>query len=271
MNDVSSVITSSGFTAFMGKKALISCADLSIPKGRVTAIIGPNGAGKTSLLKALTGLLPITGNIEVLGKPLGDHQKNAFAWVAQHGASAIPLSVREYVMLGRYPHLGVLNQPRQSDFDLVNKALKQTELVDFAPRRFVSLSGGERQRAVIARALVQQSPIMCLDEPTNHLDLRHQHILLHWLKELAVFDHTSLVVLHDLSLAAQYADHLILVQDGEVIAKGDAHSVLTATNLEMAYQCNLRPHSHPSGNWHFEVDFNNHPLPPMDKVFSVNA
>lgn len=271
MNEVASVITSSGFYAHMGKKTLITCSELSIPRGKVTAIIGPNGAGKTSLLKALTGLLPISGSIEVLGKPLGTQQKNAFAWVAQHGASAIPLSVREYVMLGRYPHLGVLNQPRQSDFDLVDKALKQTELTEFAPRRFVSLSGGERQRAVIARALVQQSPIMCLDEPTNHLDLRHQHILLHWLKELASLGHTSLIVLHDLSLAAQYADHLILIQDGGVIAQGDAHTVLTTKNLETAYQCNLRPHSHPSGNWHFEVDFEQHPLPPMDRVFSVNT
>ena len=236
-----------------GSRCLFSARQLQIPAGSLCAIIGPNGAGKTTLLRALAGF---HGHCHgrSLGQPLRAGQPRPLAWVGQHEGADSPLCVADYVMLGRRPQLGWLGRSSAADQQAVARALDSMALQGLAGQRLATLSGGERQRAAIARALAQDTPLMLLDEPCNHLDIRHQQLLLRQLQLLAQQGRTLVCVLHELQLAANYADWLLLVADGQLVAQGTPEALLHGDLLSQVYRWPIRAERQPAtGRWQLDV------------------
>lgn len=216
-------------------KVLLEIEELNLPHGCHTAIIGPNGAGKSTLLKSLirqTG----QGTVNLFGKAVAPQLKQgSVAWVAQHGQYQMPLTVREYIELGRNNGSAWPSQTASKPSEQAETLLAYFDLQELAEKRIQSLSGGEQQRANIIRALLQNAPILLLDEPCNHLDIRHQHSLMNYLGGNR--QHFSAVmVLHDLNLAARYAQHVILMNQGKVVAAGAPEQVMQPELLAEVYQ-----------------------------------
>lgn len=216
-------------------KVLLEIEELNLPHGCHTAIIGPNGAGKSTLLKSLirqTG----QGTVNLFGKAVAPQLKQgSVAWVAQHGQYQMPLTVREYIDLGRGSDSAWPFQTAAKPSEHAETLLAYFDLQELAEKRIQSLSGGEQQRANIIRALLQNAPILLLDEPCNHLDIRHQHSLMNYLGGNR--QHFSAVmVLHDLNLAARYAQHVILMNQGKVVAAGAPEQVMQPELLAEVYQ-----------------------------------
>ncbi|AUZ05800.1 hemin import ATP-binding protein HmuV [Vitreoscilla sp. C1] len=242
----------SGLKVAFGERVILDIDELAISNHAITAIIGPNGAGKSTLLKSLLGQFP-SQHLSCLGNAASHMLKQGkIAWVGQHEMFATPLSVLEYVLLGRYPHLGWLSRPSQKDTNDAHQLLAEFELSAFANKRLQALSGGEKQRAALVRALLQDTRIMLLDEPNNHLDIKHQHQLMqqlnHFQQQKSV---SSVIVLHDLTLAANYCDEVILLGHGQLIAQGKPEDVMTAANLFEAYQWHITP-QYRDGIWYFD-------------------
>ncbi|GGY25683.1 ABC transporter ATP-binding protein [Paludibacterium paludis] len=233
-------------------RTILDPGPLTFPANSITAILGPNGSGKSTLLRCLAGLTPIeNGEVTLFGKPppSDGNDGRRLAWVGQHPQGDPLMSVGDYVMLGRRPWLGWLGRPGDEDRQRVRQALEQLELDGSAARPLGALSGGERQRAALARALVQGTPVLLLDEPTNHLDIRHQHLLMQTLRRLCLQGRSVVTVLHDLSLAANHADHLLLLDKGRAIATGSARHVLARVHLSQAYQWPMTARQDENGNW----------------------
>ena len=213
-------------------KTLLEIDALDIPAGS-TAVIGPNGAGKSTLLRALIGQAG-QGEITLLGEAAAPQiRAGKAAWVGQHGRYNMPMTVREYIALAAFVQKGRLNH------EWADKLLNYFDLAALAEKRIGRLSGGEQQRANIIRALLQNAPVLLLDEPCNHLDIRHQHRLMQYLvrhKSRA----SSVMVLHDLNLAARYAEHIVLMDKGKIIAAGDAAAVMRPDLLEAVYGWPIR-------------------------------
>ena len=199
-------------------------------------MIGPNGAGKTTLLRAVAGLVASRGEIVVDGQRLERGSSSARArritYVPQHPVIPPGMTVEEYVLLGRTPHLGRFAVETAGDRAIVADALAALDLTARASDAVAALSGGERQRATLARAVAQQSPILLLDEPTTALDLGHQHQVLELVDGLRVRrDITVVAAIHDLTLASQYATRVVALADGQVVADGEAADVITSELL----------------------------------------
>ena len=213
-------------------KTLLEIDQLDIPSG-MTVIIGPNGAGKSTLLRALIGQAG-QGEITLLGEAAAPQiRAGKAAWVGQHGRYNMPMTVREYIALAAFVQKGRLNH------EWADELLNYFDLAALAGKRIGRLSGGEQQRANIIRALLQNARVLLLDEPCNHLDIRHQHRLMQYLvrhKSRA----SSVMVLHDLNLAARYAEHIVLMDKGKIIAAGDAAAVMRPDLLEAVYGWPIR-------------------------------
>ncbi|GJG86164.1 hemin import ATP-binding protein HmuV [Gemmatimonadetes bacterium T265] len=227
---------------------------LDVPPARLTAVLGPNGAGKSTLLALLLGTLPpAAGSVAFAGRPLG---AAAGAWpraelarrvgvVPQGEEFAFPLTVRDLVEMGRYPHLGRWEPARAADRAVVDAAIARVGMQDFAERAVGTLSGGERQRARLARALAQVAAgpsggpapgaALALDEPTAALDLAHEMEVFGLVRALADAGTTVLLVTHNLNLAARHADQLVLMHEGRVAAAGAPADVLTAERVSHVY------------------------------------
>ena len=210
--------------------------------GSVVGLIGPNGSGKTTLLRTLyAALTPEEGRITVDDAPVGSlsarEVARRLAVVAQEGATELPLTVAEMVLLGRSPHRSAFQGYTGEDRRVAAAALRRVGARELADRTFVNLSGGEKQRVLIARTLAQQAGHLLLDEPTNHLDIRYQHEVLQLVRTLGV---TTVVVLHDLNLAARYCDQLVLLERGQVAASGSIDAVLSPSVLEPVYGVAVR-------------------------------
>ena len=220
-----------------GHLLVIDDITLDLPEQGVVSLVGPNGSGKTTLLRTLYGALsPQAGQVHIDGTLLGELPRKTIAQkmavVIQEHDSDLPVTVADLVMLGRLPYQKMFARESRSDERRVHDALQQVGALHLADRQFGALSGGERQRVLIARALVQDASHILLDEPTNHLDIRYQHEVLHLIRKLST---SSIVVLHDLNLAASYSDHIILLDQGRVIVQGTPNKVLTPKNLEPVY------------------------------------
>ena len=208
-----------------------------IDAGELVALIGPNGSGKTTLLKILLGLLtPNSGAVTLHGRPLSSYQPKArartIAYVSQQPASNFPLTVRELVCLGRYPH-GGRGSESISDKLAVSNALERTAANDLSDRRFNTLSGGEKQKVMIARALAQSARIVLLDEPTLHLDLSYQLQILSALKRLCAEEQITVVaVLHDVNLISLFADKALLLGAGAVRSFGPVAQVVNEASIK---------------------------------------
>jgi iron complex transport system ATP-binding protein len=226
--------------------------DLEVGEGEWVVVIGPNGAGKTTLLKAIAGLVPCTGAVEVLGEPPHRHGRRAvarrIAYVPQDPLMPTGMSVLEYVLLGRTAHLPYLGIEGRHDHEVVADVLARLDLTDVRQRPLDSLSGGEQQRAVLARALAQEAPVLLLDEPTSALDVGHQQQVLELVETLRT--ETSLAVvsaMHDLTLAGQFADRLLLLAGGRAVASGSARAVLTEQALSEHWGARVRVLEDPEG------------------------
>lgn len=225
-----------GVTVSAGRRALVDGCDVAVRRGDWMTILGPNGAGKTTLLHALAGLVPATGRIELDGTPLDrlDARRRARAVALVPQAPVIPpgMTVGRYVLLGRTAHLGPLGREGSADLDVVDDCLRRLDLVGLADRVVDTLSGGERQRVVLARGLAQGAPLLFLDEPTTALDVAHQQDILELIdglrQRLAL---TVVATMHDLTLAAQYGDHLVVLQEGRIVLSGPPRQVLTAPQI----------------------------------------
>jgi len=227
-----------------GPVAAVRGLSLRAEAGGWTALIGPNGAGKTSALRALAGLAAYEGEVLIDG---GDARRlgrravaRLMAFVPQKPETPPALTVAEYVLLGRTPHIPYLGGEGRRDREAAAQALRRLELEGFAERQLGSLSGGELQRAVLARALAQEAPVLLLDEPTTALDLGRQQLVLELVDELRQDGLTVVTTLHDLTLAGQYAEHVVLLDGGSVVAEGVAAEVLSAQNLAAHYGANVR-------------------------------
>ncbi|MEM8558127.1 MAG: ABC transporter ATP-binding protein [Bacteroidota bacterium] len=212
---------------------------LTVQAGSVTALVGPNGSGKTTLLRTLAGLLPHAGRLDLDGQALtrwsGRGRARALAFVQQRTSLAFDLSVRNFVALGRTPHRSWLAAPSEADRAAVDAALTTTGLVALQARSARTLSGGEHRRLLIAQALAQDTPTLLLDEPTAHLDLRHHLDLAALLQGLHAQGRTLVVALHELDLAARLADHVILLDQGRLVADGPPAEVLTPAHLQAVF------------------------------------
>ena len=209
-------------------KQIVDAVSLVVDEGEFVGLIGPNGSGKSSLLRTIYRILqPDSGVIELGGTNVWDvtpsEVARQMAVVMQESTGDFDFSVREIVMMGRNPHKGMFDRETVWDIQLVDDALDQVGIVDFAQRSFLTLSGGEKQRVLIARALVQQANFLVLDEPTNHLDIHYQLEILELVKSLGT---TTIAALHELNLAAFYCDRLYVLKQGQLVASGTPEAVL---------------------------------------------
>lgn len=234
-----------------GSRRVLHDVSLDVQSGEVAALIGPNGAGKSTLIRAVSGVIPArSGHVRTNSDDFRSltHTQRARRLAVVPQAVSLPpaFTVWETVLMGRTPYLGFLGQPSQADEDLARRALERVSAVEFADRRVGELSGGEAQRVLLARALCQSTPILLLDEPTAHLDLQYQVSLLKLVYELAHHDHLAvLVALHDLNLAAHFADRVALLVGGEIKAIGTPREVLTSELISQAYCLPVQVVEHP--------------------------
>ncbi|MGI9607673.1 MAG: ABC transporter ATP-binding protein [Acidimicrobiales bacterium] len=224
---------------------LIDRIDLVVEPGEWLSIIGPNGAGKSTLLRAIAGVADASGTVHIEGAPLaaraGRERARLISWAPQTPTIPPGMRVLDYVLLGRTPHLHPLAAESSADLEITHEVLIDLDLVGLADRLVDTLSGGERQRTVIARALAQESPVILLDEPTSALDLGHQQDVLELLDRLRIArDRTIITTMHDLTLAGQFADRLVLMARGHIVAEGSASTVLTEQNIASHYGADVR-------------------------------
>lgn len=234
-----------------GARRVLRDVSLDVQSGEVLALIGPNGAGKSTLIRAASGVIPMRGGrVRTNGDDfaaLPTMQRARYMAVVPQAAPMPPAyTVWETVLLGRTPYLGFLGQPSGTDEGLARRALERVDALGLAERRVGELSGGEAQRVLLARALCQSTPVLLLDEPTAQLDLHHQMSLLELVRELAHHDHLAvLIALHDLNLAARYADRVALLVAGEIKAVGKPKQVLRRKLISEAYGWPVRVVDHP--------------------------
>jgi iron complex transport system ATP-binding protein len=238
-------LTAYHVTVRIDGRAIVSGVSLEVDADGWLAIIGPNGAGKSTLLRALAGLVPFEGWVEIGGMRVDTmrprDRARYIALVPQTPVIPPAIPVTDYVMLGRTPHIGLLGTERQSDRAIVAEVMELLDLGPFATRRVETLSGGERQRVLIARALAQQAPVLLLDEPTTALDIGHQQDVLELVDELRHARGLTVVsTMHDLTLAGRYSDQLLLLSRGAAVTTGSSHDVLTEEHIARHYGAAVR-------------------------------
>ncbi|HLA14581.1 MAG TPA: ABC transporter ATP-binding protein [Gemmatimonadaceae bacterium] len=215
-------------------------ASFEAPRGKLTALAGPNGSGKSSVVRALIRRADVvSGSVTIDGRDVRTHSLAelavSVAVVPQREDPTFPIQVREYVALGRYPHLGLWKAPSVADHHAVDEALAQADVTALADRDTDALSGGEWQRVRIARALAQKTQALVLDEPTTFLDISHEMAIFELLHSLARSGLAVLLVSHQLNLVARFADNIVLLNGGQVAISGSATDVMRADRLEPIY------------------------------------
>ena len=223
---------------------------LTIPGGAVTVIAGPNGCGKSTLLKALTGILPAAGSVTLEGQELLTLDRRELARKVAFLPQNRPvpeITVKNLVLHGRFPYLSYPRRYRKEDLAMAGTAMAQMGISDLADRNLSTLSGGQRQKAYIAMALAQDTPVMLLDEPNTFLDIAHQLQLMEQAKALAAAGKTVVLVLHDLSLALEYADSLAILSEGTCLIQGKPEEVFLSGQLERAFGIRVQRMHTPDG------------------------
>ena len=239
------MISCRGVSVTLGDHLVLDGVDLQVDRGEWVSIVGPNGAGKSTLLRYLTGAVSGSGDLHLGGRPFAalTRRERALlvAMVPQSPVIPIGMRVLDYVLLGRTPHIRPLGVEGPHDMAAVHDALIHLDLLEFADREVTTLSGGERQRVLVARALAQGSPLVLLDEPTTALDVGHQQQVLELIDDLRrEHELTVVTTMHDLTLAGQYAERLVLLDRGKVVVDGPADEVLTEENLASYYGARVR-------------------------------
>ncbi|HKC63191.1 MAG TPA: heme ABC transporter ATP-binding protein [Pyrinomonadaceae bacterium] len=247
------MIEARGVSVNYEERVAVQDVSLRAEPGEIIAIIGPNGAGKSTLLRALNGaLMPSRGEILLDGKPLRSYARRAIgrriAVVAQEAELRFPVTVMEFVLGGRYAwsSTGAWGWETERDVAAAQEVLLETELEALSARLMNELSGGERQRAVLARALATEASILLLDEPTANLDLAHQAALLQLVRARCDERRASaIVVTHDINLAAEFSDHVLLLLKGQTLAMGTPQEVLTPELLREVFEIKVLVDAHP--------------------------
>lgn len=221
-------------------------------KGEIIALLGPNGTGKTTLVRALNGSVPIaSGDVLLEGRPLSEHSRREIARriavVAQENETKFPVTVLEYVLAGRFANGSAFGWETVEDISIALRALADCDLDEFGSRLMNELSGGERQRVVLARALATDARLLLLDEPTANLDLAHQAMMFRLVRgRCRGCEASAIVITHDLNLAAEFADRVMLLKGGEVFAFGSPEEVLTEANLREVYDVQVLLDANPA-------------------------
>lgn len=236
------MITAERLTVRYGPTVAVDAADLTARTSGTLGLIGPNGSGKSTMLRAILGAIRRDGGRVVVDDDLVEtltprQRAERIAVVAQEEPSGLPLTASDSVLLGRSPRLSGWSRYRDADEQAAAEAMTRAGVSALAGRSVDELSGGERQRVLIARALAQEAGHLLLDEPTNHLDVRYQHEILSLVYGLPL---TTIVVLHDLNLAARYCDEVVLLAHGAVVARGAPAEVLTPEILQPVYGIEMR-------------------------------
>jgi iron complex transport system ATP-binding protein len=234
-----------GLSVRLGRNAVLHDVSLSAAPGSWVTVVGANGAGKSTLLRAVSGVIRHAGTVRVDGTDIGAlaprDRARRLALVAQNPVLPPAMTVASYVLLGRLAHMGRLARESAEDLAAVADVLARLDAGHLAGRRLGSLSGGEAQRIAVARAVVQQAPVLLLDEPTSSLDIGHQLDVLDLVEDLRRRSGLTVVsTMHDLTLAARYAERLVLLSAGRVAVDGTPETVLTETNLARFYGAAVR-------------------------------
>jgi iron complex transport system ATP-binding protein len=234
-----------GVSVALGGRRVVDDVTETVASGEWVTLIGPNGAGKSTLLRAVAGLVPFDGAIELDGDAvtaLGRREiARRLAFVPQSPLLPPEMRVREYVLLGRTPHMGAFAYEGRRDVEAAGRSLARLDLLELAERPLRTLSGGEQQRAVLARALAQEAPVLLLDEPTMALDIGRQQQVLELVAGLREQSElTVLSAMHELTLAAQYADRLLLLSGGRLAAAGLPHEIVTEALIAEHYGAAVR-------------------------------
>lgn len=237
------------------EREVLSSVSADLRNGEIVALLGANGAGKTTLIRALNGTVPIAlGKVEIEGHELAGLSRREIAGqiavVAQENETRFPITVLEFVLSGRFVHGGAFGWEQPEDISSAQHALTDCDLDGFETRLMNNLSGGERQRVVLARALATGAKILLLDEPTANLDLAHQAMMFRLVRGRCVHNGGSAIVItHDLNLAAEFANRIIMLTDGRIAASGPPREVLTAANINDVFGVEVLLDQHPaSGN-----------------------
>jgi iron complex transport system ATP-binding protein len=235
----------------LGRTQILKGINLALTQGVWTSVIGPNGAGKSTLLKALAGLLPSNGSIDLLGKPLAKWSKperaRAMSWLGQNEVAIDDLSVHDIVLLGRLPHQAWFSSASEQDYAIVKEALQLTQAWGWQERSLGSLSGGERQRVLLARALAVQAQVLLMDEPLTNLDPPHQSDWLTIVRTLVEQGKTVVSVLHEVSIALQ-AHEVVVMDQGQVLHHGANFEPATHRSVERVFNNRIRI-LQVEGNW----------------------
>ena len=246
-------IEMTGVSVAYDAKPVLKGFNLRVVQGEWLGLIGPNGAGKTTMLRAVAGLVAHSGTVMVTGLPASTLDRRTLsrvvAYVPQRPLIPTSTTVIDYVLLGRTPYIPYLGTESVRDMQVVADVIERLELGPFADRSLGSMSGGEIQRAVLGRALAQQAPILLLDEPTAALDVGHQQQVLELIDDLRK-EHALTVIsaVHDLTLAGQFADRLLLLSGGRAAAEGSARTVLTESAIREHYGASVRVLDGPDGS-----------------------
>lgn len=218
---------------------------LTVPRGSFTAIIGPNGSGKTTLLKTVAKLLvPREGEVQISGKSVQAYSAKALArnvaMVHQNTDAAFDFNIEEVVLMGRYPYLSRFQGESESDLALAEAAMRFTGTTHLREKTLQSVSGGERQRVMIAKALTQATELLLLDEPISHLDIKYQMEIMRLCKRLNREEGLTIVTtLHDINLAARFADYMVMMSDGEIRYQGAPEDVMTREAIRHIYDIDV--------------------------------
>lgn len=227
-----------GIEIDIGTKKIINGIDLSVFNKSFVALLGPNGSGKSTLLKAIYRVLrPSQGRIYLDNLSIDKIPPKSIAQnmsvVSQFQSDSFDFTVQEVVMMGRTPHLKMLEKESKQDYEIIEDALQKTGLLEYKNRKVLKLSGGEKQRVALARAVSQSPSLMILDEPSNHLDIKYQIEILNIIKGLQI---NVLSALHDISLAAQFCDYIYFLKKGEVVCHGKPEEVITKEIIKEIYE-----------------------------------
>jgi iron complex transport system ATP-binding protein len=236
-------LSAKGVSVTLDRRQVLRDVTVEAKPGEVLALLGPNGAGKSTLLKALAGLIPYDGRIEIAGSDVASlsprNRAKRISYVPQRSLLRSALSVQEVVALGRYVHGGRFGGISNLDQDAIDEALETAHADTLRDRIFTHLSVGEQQRVLLARALASDAPILLLDEPTAALDVGEGLAVLRLIRSLAARNHTLIVVLHDLADARSTTDRAILLKDGHVAKQGATRDVISAGPIRTVYGVKL--------------------------------
>ncbi len=269
-------ISADNISVKYGDHQVIEEFSLAVDQGGFIGILGPNGCGKTTFLRALSRILkPDDGAVFIEGLDAESYDSRTLAktigCVGQETDVAFPFTLREIVLMGRYPHIGKLAPLSANDLAIADEAMKKTNTLHLADRLITEVSGGERQRVLIARTLTQQPKILLLDEPTSHLDINHQIEIMDLIRDLTP-KITVIGVFHDLNLASYFCDRIVLMKQGKILAVGTPIEVLTPEKIRESFSVGMMVSTHPlTGKPHLIPEYGVHPASTSTRIHVISG